>query len=117
MKLGLGICFKCEAVIIKDRQPTSIWVQRGYTLKSGDIYILASCCNCSLEPHEYTEASQLHGLKDNPIVGIHNRDGKQLVDTLADILKAAQGSKCFECGKPIKDTYAISGGHITCERC
>ena len=117
MKLGLGICFKCGAVIMKDRQPTSIWVQRGYTLSNDNIYILALCCNCHLEPNEYADASKLLGLQESPIVGIATRDGKPFVDTLSDVLKAAQGGKCFACGKDINGAYAISGGHITCERC
>ena len=40
-----------------------------------------------------------------------------IIYNLADVLKAAQSGLCYYCEKPIVGNYAISGGHISHERC
>ena len=111
MKIEPNKCFKCGEIIIHDRKPTSLWTQRVYKLENGNNLILALCSNCSLTLEDYKEASEALAL-DAPIVS-----DTGLKDTYIDVLKDTQGGKCFYCGKPLGDTYAISGGHISCERC
>lgn len=120
LKLELNKCLKCGTIIIKDSRPTSVWTQRAFLLQNGNIHFIGLCNKCSLEPKEYKEASSVLAL-EAPIVDIattgKGRNKKQIVDTYIDILKDAQGGKCFYCGKKITDKYAISGGHISCEIC
>ena len=116
MKISTGTCFKCGAPIVTDRRPTSLWTQRGYRLENGDINFVALCRDCRIESTEYDEASKILGLH-SPIIGVAERNGAPMVDTYVDILKDAQDGKCFYCGKPIGEHYAISGGHISCEKC
>ena len=111
MKIELGKCLKCNAEIIRDRKPTPLWTQRAYKLNNDKILWIALCSNCSLTPDDYAEASALCGV-DAPIISATGD-----VDTLKDILKDNQNGKCFYCDKPIGENYAISGGHISCERC
>ncbi len=116
MEQKLGHCIKCGVQVIKDRKPTSLWSQRGFLLDNGNIALVSMCTNCNIEPSEYKQLSKILNL-DNNIVGVATKDGKAIVDNIASVLKDAQDGKCFYCGKELGDKYAISGGHISCERC
>jgi hypothetical protein len=116
IKLEEGKCLKCQAVIIHDKKPTGNWTQKGYKTLDGNILFVGLCKSCHLVPEDFEEASRVVGAQ-SPIVEEAKRGRGRMQDTLSDVLRDSQGGKCFACGKELGEHYAISGGHITCERC
>jgi hypothetical protein len=99
MKLVPRKCLKCGTEIISTgNEIKHNWVQYFFKLSTGNNVCIAFCKTCEITKDDFEGIEKaLDYTDDKKVIGIIKRQ------TAKDICMEKQNSKCFMCGKDIKD--------------